>query len=302
MRKLLVPFLVSILVGAVQANANSKKKEIDELLRPLAVSYALSISYEKMPRTSWKLGYALADESDYAALYDYARLFSEEFQKYPRAFIRKTRLASIVLVKDLSFQGQLRTAVPDYGKEILILDFKRGSYAPIYQRHVIHHEFYHLIEEEFNRTPYWKDTRWARLNPKRFRYGKGGDKVQSDSSVYLFTHPAPGFINLYAMSALEEDKAEIYASLFVCPEYERITSWTEKDPILFSKIKYMKRFLERLDQTMDESYWSCPRNTSTRHLGRLFVLANDVVNVPPQSLGSFRNLLDRQPFGADVLS
>ena len=259
MQKLLTAILLSLLLGAVQTSANTKK-EINDLLRHLENRYSLNISFEKMPDTSWELDYALADEADYPTLYYYARLFSEEFRKYPKAFVSKTRLTSIVLVKDLAFQGQLRSAVPDFKREILILDFKRGLFAPIYQRHVIHHEFYHLIEEEINRDPSWKDPHWAQFNRKRFRYGSGGDKVQDNSNVYLYTHPAPGFINLYAMSALEEDKAEIYASLFVCPEYERIKEWAGSDPILASKIKYMKRFLKGLEQTMDEKYWTCPRN------------------------------------------
>jgi hypothetical protein len=247
--KLLAGVLLCVLLAAVPAGANTRS-EIDGLLRQLEGRHSLRFSYEKMPDTSWKIGYRLADATDYAALHRYVQLFGEEFQKYTGAFIGKTRLASVVFVKDLSFGGQLRSAVPDYGEEILILDFNRGSYAPVYQRHVIHHEFYHLIEEEINKNPYWKDPQWARFNQKGFSYGEGGAKVQGNSNVYLFTHPAPGFINLYALSALEEDKAEIYASLFICSEYELIAGWAVEDGALASKIGYMKGFLGRLDPTM----------------------------------------------------
>src|SRR5690606_1012800 len=104
--------------------------------------------------------------------------------------------------------GQERWAVPDFVHETLYLDVAvRFARDEVFQRRVIHHEFYHLLEEEWNGDPYFKDPAWAALNTPEHRYGAGG-AANRDRRLSLFNHPAPGFVSRYAMTGLEEDKAE----------------------------------------------------------------------------------------------
>lgn len=232
------------------------EKKINFVISTVEKKYSIRLAYENMPKATWdEIKYTVASKSDYERLLKYLRLFRREFNKYPKEFIRESRLKWVVFVKDLSISGQLRTAVPDYKKEILFLDFARGTHSTIYQRHVIHHEFYHMIEEQFNGDAYWKDPNWAKFNDKNFKYGKGGATVQGQSNVYELTHPKKGFINLYSMSALEEDKAEIFASLFVKAESRKIAKCVKKDDILRKKVRYMKTFLFKCCKDMNPQYW-----------------------------------------------
>ena len=111
-----------------------------------------------------------------------------------------------------------------------------------------------MIEEEINGDAYWKDAKWAQLNDPLFKYGRGGASVR-DGRTSLFTHPRNGFINKFSMSGLEEDKAEIYASLFSEEAFRKVAKWMQKDKILRAKVKYMKTFLRSVDKNFDDAYW-----------------------------------------------
>jgi len=229
--------------------------DIKRLCSKLGSEYSIKIYFEKFPATSWKIDYALATRDDYKKLYNYLLLFDNEFAKYPKSFLEKTKLSTVVFVKSLAFKEKLRAAMPDYGKEILILDFLRGDHSSVYQRHVMHHEFYHMIEEEFNRSAYWKDSDWKEFNASIVQYEQGGETAQNNSKAYLFTHPKPGFVNLYSQSAIEEDKAEIYAALFVKEEYDKLIEWAKKDKVLDKKTKYMIKFLKKLNSKFSKRYF-----------------------------------------------
>jgi hypothetical protein len=220
--------------------------------------YSITIHYKKIPAASWQLKYSLIGKDDYPYFARSLEILVQEFSKYPRSFIKRTRLSSIAFAKNIFLKGQARGAIPDYLKEMLLFDIEKNRKAKVHERyirHCIHHEFYHMIEQEINGSAYWKDPAWAKLNIRNFRYGKGGARARS-SNMYLFTHPQKGFINLYAMSGLEEDKAEVYSILFMPSEFRRVSGWAETDPILKAKIAYMIKFLNRLDRTFSKQYWT----------------------------------------------
>lgn len=250
-----ISILLIVFISTVQC-FSSAKREISSIISRIEKKYTISLTYDDIPEATWdRVKYKIASQADYGQLLKYMKLFQREFSKYLKEFIKKTELKNVSFVKNLSFSGQLRTAVPDYKKEILFLDFARGSHSTIYQKHVIHHEFYHMIEEQFNGEPYWKDPNWMAFNDKHFTYGKGGAAVQSRSDMYELTHPEKGFINLYSMTGVEEDKAEIYASLFIKAESRKINRWIKKDTILRKKVRYMKDFLFSCCEDMNAEYW-----------------------------------------------
>ncbi|PLW94684.1 MAG: hypothetical protein C0592_02115 [Marinilabiliales bacterium] len=248
--QIIIYFIVS-----VQFSYAHDYESIKDLCQNLEEKYSINIYFEDFPETTWEIGYTLADETNYEKLYTYILLFDEEFSKYPSSFIDKTNLEGVVFAHSLSISNQYRTAIPDYYNEILLLDFIRGDYNKVYQRHVIHHEFYHMIEEEFNGNAYWKDPEWSELNADGFKYGAGGSSVQGHSNVYSYTHPHEGFINLYSESAIEEDKAEMFATLFVKEEFDKLNEWIPSDAILMAKMDYMMNFLKTIDGAFSEEYW-----------------------------------------------
>lgn len=252
MLKTVLLTLAVTLAQTVFPNAQADD-QIDQLVTELEATYQIKVHFKSLPNLSWPIGHRLADSSDEPALRSYLQLLSEELHSYSSAYIAKTQLKSLVLVKDLSYRGQFRTGMPDRYQGALILDFKRGNHAPSYQRHVIHHEYYHLIEATINGSTYWRDPRWAAFNLNEFRYGNGGASAQNSSNMYAFSNPSPGFVNRYSMSAMEEDKAEVYAALFVRSERAQMLAIGERDPILRHKIEYMIAFVSTLDVAMAQS-------------------------------------------------
>ena len=105
---------------------------------------------------------------------DYCDLLIQEFMLYPLGVIQRSRLERIVLCRDLAFNGQQRAAVPDFEHSTLYLDVVRGTYDRNYQRHVIHHEFFHIIDYQDDGELY-SDPRWCAVEcrdvPVRARRG-----------------------------------------------------------------------------------------------------------------------------------
>ena len=102
------------------------------------------------PPASWKVRCDAPVREDNKQLDLYRKILAAELGKYPMPLLQKSKLKAIAIVKNLSVAGQRRSAMPDYENEVLYLDFIRGGHAPVYQAHTIHHEFFHLLEQELN--------------------------------------------------------------------------------------------------------------------------------------------------------
>ena len=252
-KKLYAGVLLLLLIFSVGQRGQSVSNRADAIINQLKSKYGIEFTYKNPPAPTWNVvTYTRLSERDQDALIKYLELFAEEFNKYPEGFLQRVDLREVVFVKDLHLY-QYRAAVPDYYKEYLFYDIYIGSNDAVYQRHCIHHEFYHMIEEEINGDVYYKDPRWPSAG---YSYiGEGQQAYSSGTDVYSLIHPEPGFINLYSTYALEEDKAEIYASLFIPSEASLLYQWDENDNLLNRKIDYIKRFLKTLDSGFTDDYW-----------------------------------------------
>ena len=94
----------------------------------------------------------------------------------------------------------------------------RGGYDRLYLCRVLHHEFFHIIDYRDDGDVY-EDKAWAALNRPGFHYGTGGKNAQHVASARELTEKFPGFLNYYATTGVEEDKAEVFANLIVDPAY-----------------------------------------------------------------------------------
>ena len=257
----LLVWLLAICLFVLPAMA----RQASELLAALENKYSIEIELAEPLQASWlQVRYTplSSDEIVSQDVRDYLLLFAQELNKYPVGLIRTANLQQIALVKELSYDEQPRAALPDFLKEILYLDVFRGAKNRLYQRHVVHHEFYHLLEEEVFHDPYYKDPAWAALNPAGFRYGSGGAAAQKGPQ-YKLSHPRLGFINLYSTSGLEEDKAEIFAALMLPEEARLLTAWSRSDPFLAAKLAAMKASLKLKVPEMDEAWWNHPDSPET---------------------------------------
>jgi len=258
--------------------ANTTKEKIDNIISELEQKYkTVQFVYDNIPEASWEgVNYLIAKEDDYDNLLKFVRLLNEEFSKHSPDFIEKIDLKYIAIVKKLNYEGQHRAALPDAYKEIIFYDILKGRCDTLwtgvrdkyYLRHTIHHEIYHMVEEQINGNFYYKDSIWATFNDTAFHYGFGGETYYPDMKKkhkkkiriigkrpYGILYPTKGIITTYGQSALEEDKAEIFASLFIHKEVRKVNRLSRKDEIISKKVKYMKHFLESVSYEITDTYW-----------------------------------------------
>ncbi len=225
------------------------------MLLALEKRYGIAIDYPTAPPFEWgSVTFENLTEKDAAELRKYAFILASEFNKYPKSYVAKVGLRRIALVKNLALDKVEIAASPDYKKDVLYLDIFGGKTTEAYRRHVIHHEFYHLTEEQLNGDAFFRDPEWAALNDPDFAYGKGGITARGRDETAL-NNPRRGFINKFSMSGLEEDKAEIYAALFVGDERKKILKMADDDPIILSKIGLMKEALQKWCLELNEAFW-----------------------------------------------
>ena len=127
-------------------------------------TYNLEIRCEKFASSTWDV--VSCDgltEGDKLRLEEYLKMFDREFGKYPPEFVARTGLRRIYLCKNLRIGEQYRAAMPDYFTETLYYDIYRGCESPGYLEDVLHHEYYHMIEQELNGDAYYKDPKWVGL-------------------------------------------------------------------------------------------------------------------------------------------
>jgi len=186
----------------------------------------------------------------------YLRLYVDEFSKYPHSLTRAVNLEWVAFVKGLSVLDDPRAATylrhfapgtmaPAGG---MVYDVQQGALDETYVRWVLHHEFFHFIDDNLNRGI--EDEAWAGLNSKAFRY----TGVDAPNSTFL-DHPRPGVITTYSMKSMWEDRAELFAALFVEKAHPRLREIADADPVVRSKIRFMMRLLGRIDPSMNERYF-----------------------------------------------
>ncbi|HVT13335.1 MAG TPA: putative zinc-binding metallopeptidase [Fimbriimonadaceae bacterium] len=221
-------------------------------IQDLETAYHLTVEELKKPLEWHGDHYVVkADPPSPAQLKAYEPLFVKEWSLYPPSYVAKAVVHRIVFGVDLSVDGQMRAAVPAFDGDTMFYDPALGSYNLHYQRTVIHHEFFHLVDKRMRLLD--TDMEWSRLNPSGFHYGDGGSKMRT-LGVGELTDKIPGFLTPYSTSAIEEDKAELFAHMIVDGPYVRKRA--SADPILAAKIALLRQRLTRFDPNMGEPFWS----------------------------------------------
>jgi len=198
--------------------------------------------------------------ADIPAFKQMATLFIQEWSKYPPEWTKATNLQTITLIKDYKYNymgnKQARAAAPMNYLRTMIYDIGYAN-SELYMRHVIHHEYVHYFEESYYGDVYHKDATWANYNTPGFKYGNGGGSCYEEgNSCVTGEHPAQGFVTGYAMSGIEEDKAELYGYLFETSEYKQLQEWMQTDAILKSKHDYYVALIGRVVPGMDAAYFA----------------------------------------------
>jgi hypothetical protein len=188
-------------------------------------------------------GVITCEPSPFDDALDAAVRIQREFKDYPKQLFERARCNRIVLCTKLAYAGQLRAAIPDWEHNTLYIDTQRGAKSPGYPEHVLHHEFFHLIDHADDGDVY-NDTTWNALNPIGFRYGNGGVNAQTTRNTGALTNSIPGFLTHYATTGVEEDKAELFAFSITHKDYIAIRIRT--DTTLAAKLTRLQAILKNL--------------------------------------------------------
>ena len=238
MRTLLTCLVTCLMLSStLRGAAAAADVPIDAESAAFAEKYGIKFTTAAPAETS--IRHEPLTRGDEAHLRLYLRIFREEFGKYPPPFVRATGLKSIVLVQEIKVGDDARGAVPDFPNHAVWHDPYKGQHDEMYQRHVIHHEFFHLADHALQGSVYKTDPYWASLNRPDFRYGGGGHTART-SDQFGVTNREPGFVNRYSTSGLEEDRAEIFASMWIPMEANLLEQRSRSDAILRGKIHRMR--------------------------------------------------------------
>ncbi len=214
-------------------------------------NYGLKVEIAKQAFTVRPARYSVSGDAPTAEqVQKYAALFNKEWSIYPPTLIKKAKVSRIVICVNLKVGEQIRGAVPAFEIDTMFYDPALGDYAPNYQRTVVHHEFFHMMDQRMGAMR--KDPEWAALNPQGFSYGTGGQNMR-DGNAGTLRKDIPGFLTQYGTAAVEEDKAELFGHLIVNNKF--VTDQAIKDAVLAGKIALLKKRLEKFDPDMGEKFW-----------------------------------------------
>jgi hypothetical protein len=196
---------------------------------------------------------------DTSLLARFLPLLCQEWQVYPQQLARCLGLRGIELVRNLKVQGTPRAAMPDAEAMILYLDIGYLAGNEPYVRKVIHHEYYHLVEQALFGTMFARERSWTRLNPPDFTYrASSGADAYTDPTYRSELHPQPGFVSTYSTYSPEEDRAEVFAFLFAHHLRTRhLQQWLPQDATLRQKVTWLQtRLRDHCPQVWPDGYWA----------------------------------------------
>ena len=229
----------------------------DEPLAKLAGNYGIEIAcaHETVSK-SVKGGRLKGDPPLTHDLRKFAPLFAREFSLYPVTFVRKSKLSRVVLCTNLSVRGGGAAALADYPRGTIYIDVSlarpdSARYACI----AVHHELFHQVDFADD-GDLSDDPGWLSLNPTDFIYCQlfANDLAPRSSE---FSEASPGFVTRYCLTALAEDKAEVFAHSIVDGDY--MDARAKADSLLNTKMVTMKRRIAAFCPEMGSDFWEQAR-------------------------------------------
>lgn len=184
-------------------------------------------------------------DNDLPELKMFAKIFFNEYLKYPLAWMRITTPPVIVFVKSLSLDEYKGEVVGGVETGAIIYNIS-GIEDEYYTRRKIHHELMHWFDNRIrNEIDFWP--------------GKNKSYAQTynlNNPNNLDEYPNEGFITVYAKTNKLEDKAEIYSYLFTKEGYIKLNEWIKKDKILGGKVNFIKSLIRKRVSKMDDEYFN----------------------------------------------
>lgn len=178
-------------------------------------------------------------------------MLAKELSLYPPGSLQHMGIDKIVLTQHLTVDGQPRSAMPLFEQRVVVYDIELGNLGQQIMASILHHENFHMADYVGDQTVR-VDPEWEALNQSSFHYSSGGQDMQSQD-VTQWDDRLQGLLNRYSTSALEEDKAEIFAALMWAPNELRARA--ARDPIIQAKGRKIISILSALDPQFTVAYF-----------------------------------------------
>jgi hypothetical protein len=251
------PVLLTAIGARQKPGSDPKAIPVADALAELARSFSLQVvTKDAHFPVATTHGVIDGKAADARVLAPYVAMLTAEFGLYPPSLVRRMRLERVVIAVDLRFAGMARGAVPDFEHATLYLDAACGAECGLYQRKVLHHEFFHYLDWVDDWQLY-EDPQWLALNPRDYHYGNGGINAQNVPTSSLLTDQYPGFLDYYSTTGVEEDKAEVFANLIV--ERERVDERVKHDAVLEAKVQRMRDLTKAFCADLGNEFWDRAR-------------------------------------------
>ncbi len=220
-----------------------------EGLRKIAAAHAIQIVLDPKgvyPNRCASGSVIAAERASARLLSDYSEKLARELAKYPEAALRKLGIERILLVQDVRLNGNKVGAVTDHERDSMHLEVREGRDIPLFFEETVHHELFHLLDQRDDGSS-TADPAWEKLNPAGFRYDP------STRASGRFEDDLEGFLNTYSMTAVGEDKAEIFGQSMT--RGRALSARAAKDRIIKNKIARIKELARSFEPGMDEAFW-----------------------------------------------
>ena len=215
--------------------------------------FGIKVMYRAVPEgINSAVVFSSAAPEDYEDLSRYLMLLHEELNKYPVCFFQKIRLEAIVLVKRQFYDSKPLEGMYPRNARFIVFDFLRNRGHGIKQRLNVHHELYHMFENQNGLA--WRFRDWENLNVPGFSYQIPSTLQPAKNPVNYFAPPVQGFVTYYAMKSPAEDRAEIFATLMIGSQTRVVHRWMEKDAILRDKVHDLQTAVVELCPAMRDKF------------------------------------------------
>jgi hypothetical protein len=162
-------------------------------------------------------------------------IMEKALAKYPPWVVQKY-LHRVRWVEDLFLKGENVEGAADHPTRSFYVEVSENneSYSDIEVEVTFHHEFAHILDEEF---PFPKEA-WRACNPEGFVYKEREDDPGKD----LWEK---GFVSNYAQSEIDEDFPELTGLIFAEPRKARLL--IDNFPRLQAKYRLWLKFYQKID-------------------------------------------------------
>ena len=213
---------------------------------------------------------------------------------YPIELYDRLGMDSVILCEQLRYKGVEWRCVPVLTAGRMYVSCERVD--AVYLQSTLHHELFHFIDHSIQTTATatattaatpslqqqqpssplrnhiaLPDPEWCALNVPSFVYGNGGMAVRDASASSTASSPGVGLLNAYAASAVEEDKAEVWAAMMRNHDMVGVSDGGggKVDEIVREKAALLRARVERWSEgSLGPQWWSVAKRAFS-HEARL---------------------------------